>query len=108
MTMSEPYTNEDHHWNIRIAHDEILRRLVELEKPWWDPAVLHFLHHEKKMSQAEIGRAFRITQQSVQEAMDRKDVEVRVGREKSTAVGRNQKLLADFEEEEQSGLESFI
>ncbi|WP_158600097.1 hypothetical protein [Halorubrum sp. Atlit-28R] len=52
--MREPYTNEDHHWNIRVAHDEILRRLVELDKPWWDRAVLAFLHHEKKMSQAEI------------------------------------------------------
>ncbi|WP_424000276.1 hypothetical protein ACOZ4I_13210 [Haloarcula salina] len=60
------------------------------------------------MSQAEIGRAFRITQQSVQEVMARKDVEVRAGREKSTAVGRNQTLLADFEEEDPAGLEDFI
>ncbi|MFC3477660.1 MarR family transcriptional regulator [Halobacterium litoreum] len=106
--MREPYTNEDHHWNIRVAHDEILRRLVELDKPWWDRGVLAFLHHEKKMSQAEIGRAFGITQQSVQQAMDELEITVRTGREKSTAVGRNQKLLADFEEEDPAGLEDFI
>lgn len=105
--MSEPYTNEDHGWDIRVADDAILRRLVELEKPWWDRTVLRFLHHEKKMSQSEIGRVFRVTQQSIQQAMDDLNIDVRTGREQSTAVERSQYLLDDFEEDT-TGLSDFI
>lgn len=99
----------EHEYDIRVADEDIRRRLVEQRKPWYDTAVLRYLHHEKKMSQAEIGRVFGVTQQSIQQTMAELKIEVRVGREQSSVVGRNQHLLTDFEDDEdQDGLARFV
>lgn len=97
--------SDAHDYDITVPDDEIRRRLVANAKPWWDPVVLRYLHHEMNMSLPQIGDVFGITRQSVHEAAEEIGVDTERKHGSSKVVDGDQTLLGDFE---RSGLEDFL
>jgi len=94
-----------HRYNISVPDAEIRRRLADRDKPWWDPVVLRYLHHELNMSLVEIGNVFGNSRQSIHEAAKEVGVETERKHGGSYNIDDNQKRLSDYE---RTGLSDYL
>lgn len=89
----------------RIPDPDVAHLVEALNKPWWNPTVLTYLHHDMNMGLPEIAKAFGITRQAVHQAA--KEIGVRTERKPgpSKLPDQGQTLLSDYEEK---GLTDFL